>query len=327
MTVPGHVYARARNVWDIFYNWQERSLSADCAVRARQLRISTQPQVVWEDTAARAAIILPQEADPRIEYLVPNDPEYTLNFCEFHQLNATDPKQAIGLLQWLFSNQRKPADEIITLIDDLHAGLWLIDPNWIATRLALCKGATLDAPILLESTYRDLLRDLRAGLDHAKRASDLDGWWYRMHCLTPRLNLARRHAIAVGEDEGKKYHRFFDEVITDFSSYESMVVTGWLQGNERALTSSLFFNPYGRAKPRDIYDEKSLRFNLPFFWYDEALAAEEVILRVQSAVLEERQPLEQALRGCTNSLPESLDAFSPHLLTALMILDEGKLKF
>jgi hypothetical protein len=75
---------------------------------------------------------------------------------------------------------------------------------------------------------------------------------------------------------------------------------------------------YGRALPKDIYCEKAVRFNLPFFWYDAALRAETSVLRIQDAVLNQKVSIENAQRGGMNILPECIDAFSP-------LLERGKL--
>jgi hypothetical protein len=327
MTVPGHIFERARNVWDIFYNWQEDAIGKDYAERARQLRTSIQPPSCSDDNAPRAAIIVPEDADPRIEYLQPNELDYIRNFCLFHQINATDPKEAVRLLQWLLANQRKTFTEKMALLDDLHAGLWLIEPNWIATRIAMGLGATPEAPILSEPSIRTLYRELRTKLDQAKRAPDLNSWWYQMHCLTPRILLATRHSVALGEEEGPKYYRFFDEVLTDYSSYMSIAMGGWLTGAPWPICCSIFFRPFGRADPNNIYDERTLRYNLPFFWYDAARDARESILTIQDIVLKKKLSFEQAQNSGLNRLPDALDAFSPHLLSAIMALKWSKLQF
>jgi hypothetical protein len=328
MTVPGHIYSRAQNVWDIFFNWQESELDKRYANRARQLRAELDAPPSSDIPAPRAAIILRDVSEPRIEDLAPNESRYILNFCEFQQINATDPEQAIGMLRWLFANERKKrsAELMIALLDDLHAGLWLTNPDWVATRLALYMGATPDTPLLTVPQFKQLYKELRTALDQAKKSPDLDSWWYQLHCLTPRLYLADRHCMTMGEDEAKAYHRFFDEALTDVSSYMSLAMEGWLRGDARALSCSLFFHPFGRAAPKEYYLDKAYRFNLPFFWYDATVAAEDSILAIQHAVLVEKVSIEQAQRGGANVLPECIDAFSPHLLAALMILRHGDLK-
>jgi hypothetical protein len=62
-----------------------------------------------------------------------------------------------------------------------------------------------------------------------------------------------------------------------------------------------------------------------FEGYDATTAAEASISRIQHAVLNEKVSIDQAQRGGTNILPECIDAFSPHLLAALIILQRGKL--
>lgn len=328
MIVPGHLFERAQNVWDIYFDWQGEKLHERYTARAHELRSLTLPPQDREDKTQRAGIIFERVPQPRIEYRAPSDIEYIFNFCAFHQMVATDSEEATRLMRWILGNEReqRSPEMMIELLDDLHAGFWVDSTQHAATRLAISMGVTNEAPVLAEPRYIVLYRELRASLEEARKAQDLNCWWYHLYRLIPRLELARRHSAAMGEEERTTYHRFFDEVLTDVGSYQSMAMNGWLGGGVRPLSTSLFFSPFGRSRPSDIYPEKTMRFNLPSFWYDEAKNAEPAILRVQETVLKRKVPLADAELAEADPVPKSLDGFSPHLLAALIILWRGGLE-
>jgi len=351
MMLPHDIDERARNVWDIFYDWQGDSLSDCYRVNAERLRSSSVPRLKTAEPEERAAIFTDGDRDDyrnaRIEYRRSDDIEYIMQFCKTLMLQAADLEQGKRLLRIVLyrEQQRQKSAEVMTkLFNELYAGFWIADLEFAATWLLLCMSSPdwqqdsvgTIAPNADQLT--GMFGELRKDLDEAKETStDLDEWFYRMFCLMPRSRMLEA-ICSKADDESRKFARFLDEARTDFSAVFSVAADGWLRGTEYPV-SSVYLDYRGLDEMGDIRVKHSdgtieVREKVTKRPHDvKELVADCQFTMASRYTLPEywyKTAIEYYQEGKAihknDSPPDKLDAFNPLLAGAIRTLLQGKIR-
>ncbi|WSH67981.1 hypothetical protein U8Q05_27005 (plasmid) [Rhizobium ruizarguesonis] len=266
ISFPHGLAERARNVFDIFFDWQAQGLDELRRAHHHQLRAAADALLPSTPPELSPCIAVDENSgsisNPRIEYLRNDDPQYIYRYCAMLMLHAQDAELGQRLVRMaLYKEQQRLGEprEMARLFDRLYTDLWIADLDFAAKWWLISQSSpdwlneTVGLVSMTSSDYTSFFRDLRREMQAIREScTDLNSWWYGMFCLLPKIRAAESLARqAYSKREADKVLRFLDEAVTDLNTSLSCAFNGALNGDPTPI-SKTFLDVRSLAELGDV---------------------------------------------------------------------------
>lgn len=171
----------------------------------------------------------------------------------------------------LYSN-----DDLLVIIDQLWKDRWIIDCHEVGRlRLKILASDTEALEQLKTGSYPDeAFADFEDELNHAKENSQsLDEWLEALYGISSLAHCLYMIYQTDSSEEGRKKHRFIDEVEADIGTIITSCITEWASGNSLIMSKRFLLDPLSEINDlRQLRRELSYRYNArvfhPKYWHD-----------------------------------------------------------
>jgi hypothetical protein len=167
-------------------------------------------------------------------------------------------------------------DELLVIIDQLWRDRWVIDCHEVGRlRLSILASDMEDLEQLKRGSYPDkAFAVFEDELNHAKEDSQsLDEWLEALYGISSLVHCLYMIYQTDSSEEGRKRHRFIDEVGADIGTIITSCITEWASGNSLIMSKRFLLDPLSETSDlRQLRRELSYKYNArvfyPKYWYD-----------------------------------------------------------